>query len=119
MLTLFIVLKDRRPPRSSRTDTLVPFTTVFRSLADEGGQHLLGALALVVAREIGARAIVAPAAEEIDLDAGLPALLMGGQRVRVRHPLDVDVLVGVDRRQGPDAVQIGRASCMERVCQYV
>src|SRR3546814_7421552 len=25
----------RRPPRSTRTDTLVPYTTLFRSLADE------------------------------------------------------------------------------------
>src|SRR3546814_3002671 len=28
----------RRPPRSTRTDTLVPYTTLFRS-ADRGGEH--------------------------------------------------------------------------------
>src|SRR3546814_1663334 len=28
----------RRPPRSTRTDTLFPYTTLFRSPADRGGQ---------------------------------------------------------------------------------
>src|SRR3546814_14706306 len=28
-----------RPPRSTRTDTLFPYTTLFRSLADLPGQH--------------------------------------------------------------------------------
>src|SRR3546814_12084810 len=27
----------RRPPRSTRTDTLFPYTTLFRSLVDSGG----------------------------------------------------------------------------------
>src|SRR3546814_1764724 len=31
----------RRPPRSTRTDTLVPYTTLFRS-GDRGGQLVLG-----------------------------------------------------------------------------
>src|SRR3546814_14656571 len=29
---LFIVFKIRRPPRSTRTDTLFPYTTLFRSV---------------------------------------------------------------------------------------
>src|SRR3546814_5072692 len=29
----------RRPPRSTRTDTLFPYTTLFRSLHGAGGQH--------------------------------------------------------------------------------
>src|SRR3546814_8972112 len=32
----------RRPPRSTRTDTLVPYTTLFRSLAVEDLLHALG-----------------------------------------------------------------------------
>src|SRR3546814_5570359 len=33
----------RRPPRSTRTDTLFPYTTLFRSRGDEhGGEHHLG-----------------------------------------------------------------------------
>src|SRR3546814_11607895 len=31
MLFLFFVLMIRRPPRSTRTDTLLPYTTLFRS----------------------------------------------------------------------------------------
>src|SRR3546814_4025221 len=31
MLTLFFFLMIRRPPRSTRTDTLFPYTTLFRS----------------------------------------------------------------------------------------
>src|SRR3546814_1737776 len=30
----FVVLMRRRPPRSTRTDTLVPYTTLFRSVLD-------------------------------------------------------------------------------------
>src|SRR3546814_6002950 len=32
----FILLMQRRPPRSTRTDTLFPYTTLFRSLAGGG-----------------------------------------------------------------------------------
>src|SRR3546814_11490078 len=40
----FFFLRIRRPPRSTRTDTLFPYTTLFRSLAavaDEGLEDLL------------------------------------------------------------------------------
>src|SRR3546814_20602450 len=30
----------RRPPRSTRTDTLFPYTTLFRSLRDESRRHI-------------------------------------------------------------------------------
>src|SRR3546814_19141102 len=33
MLRCFLVLMIRRPPRSTRTDTLFPYTTLFRSFA--------------------------------------------------------------------------------------
>src|SRR3546814_1219313 len=32
----------RRPPRSTRTDTLFPYTTLFRSHEPRDGQHLRG-----------------------------------------------------------------------------
>src|SRR3546814_18658415 len=42
----------RRPPRSTRTDTLFPYTTLFRSIAAEGaGFTLLEYLAAVKERE--------------------------------------------------------------------
>src|SRR3546814_1019332 len=36
---LFFSLMIRRPPRSTRTDTLFPYTTLFRSLIDRRGRH--------------------------------------------------------------------------------
>src|SRR3546814_631346 len=33
MYLLFFILRIRRPPRSSRTDTIFPYTTLFRSAA--------------------------------------------------------------------------------------
>src|SRR3546814_20312264 len=35
MCILFFVLRIRRPPRSTRTDTLFPYTTLFRSVERE------------------------------------------------------------------------------------
>src|SRR3546814_14036895 len=37
-LSLLFVVMIRRPPRSTRTDTLFPYTTLFRSLPDPGGR---------------------------------------------------------------------------------
>src|SRR3546814_14874314 len=36
---LFVFLMIRRPPRSTRTDTLFPYTTLFRSTASRGGSR--------------------------------------------------------------------------------
>src|SRR3546814_14747531 len=36
-MLLFFFLMIRRPPRSTRTDTLFPYTTLFRSAASECG----------------------------------------------------------------------------------
>src|SRR3546814_13208622 len=44
---LFLFLMIRRPPRSTRTDTLFPYTTLFRSLRPQ---------ALTTARTCGAKA---------------------------------------------------------------
>src|SRR3546814_15524440 len=37
----FFFLMRRRPPRSTRTDTLCPYTTLFRSLPRVGGEVLV------------------------------------------------------------------------------
>src|SRR3546814_6504072 len=37
MLAVFLFLMIRRPPRSTRTDTLFPYTTLFRSPAQQVG----------------------------------------------------------------------------------
>src|SRR3546814_4103816 len=38
-VTSFFLLMVRRPPRSTRTDTLFPYTTLFRSITDDRGQR--------------------------------------------------------------------------------
>src|SRR3546814_11125602 len=40
MLILFFFLMIRRPPRSTRTDTLFPDTTLFRSIVDKNLMEL-------------------------------------------------------------------------------
>src|SRR3546814_983835 len=37
---MFFFLRIRRPPRSTRTDTLFPYTTLFRSFLDDPGRDL-------------------------------------------------------------------------------
>src|SRR3546814_8047766 len=37
---MFLFLMIRRPPRSTRTDTLFPYTTLFRSVHEIGGVRL-------------------------------------------------------------------------------
>src|SRR3546814_13073754 len=39
IVTFFFFLMIRRPPRSTRTDTLFPYTTLFRSLTRYRGLH--------------------------------------------------------------------------------
>src|SRR3546814_17537610 len=48
----------RRPPRSTRTDTLLPYTTLFRSLVaqEAGGQGLQPCIAIGIERSHPARA---------------------------------------------------------------
>src|SRR3546814_12413191 len=43
LLIFFVFLMIRRPPRSTRTDTLFPYTTLFRSRAARSVQQLLKA----------------------------------------------------------------------------
>src|SRR3546814_21085187 len=102
----------RLPPRSTRTDTLFPYTTLFRSavaVAILEHQRILRAAGLgdrrrVVVAILAGTGIMARASLN-DRRHVEVALLV------VLRPTVVAVLV--DRRQ------IGRASCRERVCQYV
>src|SRR3546814_13659164 len=38
-MSIFFFLIIRRPPRSTRTDTLFPYTTLFRSACDDAADH--------------------------------------------------------------------------------
>src|SRR3546814_17480710 len=112
----------RRPPRSTRTDTLFPYTTLFRSRL--GKDHLsnspLGFAArnAAIEREAGAREVEAVIGAEADAGAVREAGAPRGNGVAdgregCKLPLVLRaVLVG--RRE-----KIGRASCRERGGAYV
>src|SRR3546814_16735077 len=95
----------RRPPRSTRTDTLFPYTTLFRSFFR--GQRGLGAGWLRGGR---------------DLIEGLEAAARNMTTVGVATAT-AGIIVGVVLLTGVGLVmtelEIGRASCRERVGQYV
>src|SRR3546814_19760734 len=105
----------RRPPRSTRTDTLFPYTTLFRS-----------------SRASPARA--APVRARTQWLDRKPALSMSASETRApanphaRHAkltsraalASVAVALLLLSFQGYAAwAKIGRASCRDRVCQYV
>src|SRR3546814_20360080 len=116
----------RRPPRSTRTDTLFPYTTLFRS-----------------------RPAPCFGGAAIDMIAGKEGQFLGALRPDLRHPGRRDIatadrearltdpgVVGDDRQVGEagqrrgdpkakdvngddDRLQTGRELDGERVCQYV
>src|SRR3546814_14875198 len=124
----------RRPPRSTRTDTLLPYTTLFRSgLADlEALRRELGGSgpALVAVQYVNNETGVVqdiPAIADAVREAG-GVLLADAAQSAGKLPLpDADmVAVSAHKLGGPPGIgalilkdEIGRASCRERVCQYV
>src|SRR3546814_11843375 len=97
----------RRPPRSTRTDTRFPYTTLFRSRR-VGIAMALTRLSLTVNNNT----------ENHHFTARLTGALsrLQGQRKRsstgfLHFPPRPCEAINVDK--------IGRASCRERVCQYV
>lgn len=75
-------------------------------LGDDGGQHLGRSQRAVGAREEGAIAPVLMIAEEEDLDAELPGLLVDGEDVGLLDPLRVDVLPGLHGRKRGETVAV-------------
>src|SRR3546814_12597471 len=108
----------RRPPRSTRTDTLVPYTTLFRSfegVVDDQG-HAVEAAELVAADRVGdggnpARVQVRRLVDRQPGDAG-----RGRQRDDAggRHRALVEAFV-VPAEGGGGVFEIGRAACRGRV----
>src|SRR3546814_19326495 len=117
----------RRPPRSTRTDTLFPYTTLFRSFEER--QRLLAIepqLDRIEAQHPVDREMLADRAQEGDVFERVEPLGIV-EHHRIRWPVaegqepfedaldrgDIG-LAAVLREQ----LEIGRASCRERVCQY-
>src|SRR3546814_12948939 len=109
----------RRPPRSTRTDTLFPYTTLFRSRRSLRGAsiyrraaRLMDAIATTQVRWQPCYRIVASRFPPISLFED------------VADPADLEAVYAIeamtnDRLRDEVGDQIGRASCRERVCQYV
>src|SRR3546814_18579457 len=116
----------RRPPRSTRTDTLFPYTTLFRS---RYSISFTGAAGLPITK--------LPAAVWVTVRVQSPACGAGAAApASITTPISasnrvmnaLSVLVengGAVRRRDPGGarfeyrLQLGRASCRARVCQYV
>src|SRR3546814_17689532 len=103
----------RRPPRSTRTDTLFPYTTLFRSLARCNPK----------AHDRSTKSFLPAGAADADNSRGLAT--KAGNMLRI---YDADAvltiskfLVEEDERDVVETrvdVKIGRAACRERACQY-
>src|SRR3546814_19054139 len=108
----------RRPPRSTRTDTLFPYTTLFRS------DDLAGAVAPLAGRTRGiypAHGISSAGAHGAQNGMEMATYgcadchqYGGGRRAAPPGPIDIRLLQRV--RGSGDGPEIGRASVRERGC---
>src|SRR3546814_11054652 len=110
----------RRPPRSTRTDTLFPYTTLFRSVVESLMASQAQSLVVVTGHDYAA------------VEAALPPSSGKGRGFTVTHNPAYTSGLASSLRRGlaalPDNIdgvlvclgdKIGRASGRERVCQYV
>src|SRR3546814_17778686 len=109
----------RRPPRSTRTDTLFPYTTLFRSASRYKASQ-------ESSKTGGANQrydVVKGTAELFERDRATYGLCSSSQSENQsrRTPCDrfCERTSRCHHRRQAAQRQIGRASCRERVCQYV
>src|SRR3546814_14636654 len=105
---------ERRPPRSPRTDTLFPYTTLFRS--NPAPQHAVNPGAIGARIEIAEDSIRAhgfAGGGTFTLEA--PSISFGDEAPTSGAVLPLDFF----STTGFGKYEIGRAPCRERVLQYV
>src|SRR3546814_14060069 len=107
----------RRPPRSTRTDTLFPYTTLFRSLVG---------IQVRVLELLGSKHVLIVHGKDGMDEASLGAATLVGElkdgKVREYeiHPEDYGMTMVSNRSiKVENRDEIGRASCRARECQYV
>src|SRR3546814_11874239 len=110
----------RRPPRSTRTDTLLPYTTLFRSLLTLIDPDR----AALLTRDICRQTAQSPAGPLVwPLQGVETACMIGWHGVSVLAEAHAKGIEADYAAAWPNirrrAFEIGRASCRERVCQYV
>src|SRR3546814_20034754 len=76
LLLLFFFLIIRRPPRSTRTDTLFPYTTLFRSISTAK----IASDGLIRRFAPGLREVVAPARQSATGGASLQGSMRSGRK---------------------------------------
>src|SRR3546814_20255216 len=120
----------RRPPRSTRTDTLFPYTTLFRSHVHHhnarfrlgvGGEVFLHESTLRNRQGVGIGAVVPPVLRKV-LPELRPALKKADIADFFCESLQSGTCSLLEDAPHPSPVpvgKIGRSSCRERVCQYV
>src|SRR3546814_15151387 len=123
----------RRPPRSTRTDTLFPYTTLFRSeifpracACPRDARRLLVRLARVTRGGMAtgcdpARLVEAICAAVVEQQHDLSALVSrcSGRTLQRRQQTMLRLLRVRHLIESSEGEQIGRASCRERECQDV
>src|SRR3546814_18392081 len=101
----------RRPPRSTRTDTLLPYTTLFRSVP---------VVAKIVSQDILHKSDIGGVRTGLRTDAEITDAWHGIlENVREADPharIDGILIEEMIAQRGVET-QIGRASCRERVWQ--
>src|SRR3546814_21114009 len=99
----------RRPPRSTRTDTLFPYTTLFRSIAANAKMLDVKILPYLSRLSAHYRMLELAYAQKLGED---PEPLVK----RYVFPSEVDPVLTIEVTR----MQVtGRASCRARVCPYV
>src|SRR3546814_13911272 len=111
----------RRPPRSTRTDTLFPYTTLFRSSPRRSGEAA-GMAEVQLHPDWLAR--IGGEFEQPYMAALKQFLSEERAKGKAIFPRPRDWFAALDATPPPDVRvvilgQIGRASGRERVCQYV
>src|SRR3546814_17005459 len=114
----------RRPPRSTRTDTLFPYTTLFRSCSSGNNfaRHFF---------QTYDKNQWVSQSQSLSMEQ---AYELYNYKLHTRTPHDASASIIVSSRgkdaaeflmnlyredRGSAVLKIGRASCRERVCQYV
>src|SRR3546814_15584724 len=134
-VVLFFFLIIPRPPRSTRTDTLFPYTTLFRSTG-QGKTHLLHAIGGAFAAEHPDATILYMSAEKFmyEFVTAMRANETMAFKARLRSADmllidDIQFIAGKGSTQeeflptineivkSGARLEIGRAACKERECQ--
>src|SRR3546814_15078964 len=118
---------SRRPPRSTRTDTLFPYTTLFRSLQGYNAAEVvlsvgIGGITFTTTNKIEFKLTHSDddsTYDDVTTDDMLGVTVSGSGIIKALTAAHAAAAVYRVGYRGGKRYQIGRASCRERVCQYV